>query len=312
MSTDLLKAWVRDFNGKDGIGVALYALTEGSVEPLKLDVEASVQEVLAKQFLDSLAAIVLDPDANVLELSSADDRKNAIYRYDLELPEALTVLTKVVETDGLPVFKFGEQSQLSDIRVILVELGNEEQQVVLYKLMPSVNIFRPASQLFLFKSNQRLQRIEDEFLRLSPNFQLFQIGSDLYVLDLKVLERKFGFRDIIIRRAETGLNAIGELDVVDSLDHLAKLLNEDIAFARKLTRIASDSPIIKQRISQESILAFCREFPEIKKRKLVNSNGRLELTTKVSMNLFLQLMMDDLLTSELTKSHYAALAKDPL
>ncbi|HCD8930580.1 TPA: DUF4868 domain-containing protein, partial [Enterobacter hormaechei] len=103
--------------------------------------------------------IIDDGDLSVLPLSSADERNNVIYQYDIGWPDELTSMQNMLGQPGEAVFDFKTQ-QIEDIRVLLVCIGNADQQIVLYKTMAPVNIFSRTG-FFLKKSATRLEEIKD-------------------------------------------------------------------------------------------------------------------------------------------------------
>lgn len=189
MIADELKAALQDYyNDQANIGVCLYALMKDaeSPGPFKLDIEAEAEAGLKTLFLQSLRDEVSSKEElSVLDLSSADERVNAIYVYDLDIPEELTALETVIAQDNLPVLDLNEAS-LSSIRALLIEIGNDARQLVLYKTMAPVNIFGRSS-FFLRKHESRLERLDDEFLRVSAGFQMMRINGNLLVLNLEAL-----------------------------------------------------------------------------------------------------------------------------
>lgn len=299
------------YDDADGLGVTIYAILKGedNLEPLKLDVDADSLPSLKKLFLDSLRDNISNKDdLSVLNLSSSDERSNAIYVYDLDIPDELAAMDVVTQSDNIPLFDFRD-SQLSNVKALLIEIGNNASQVVLYKSMAPVNIFGRSSY-FLGKRDHRLERIEEDFMRISAGFQLVKIAGNLLVIDLVSIEKSFGFHDVIKREAEAGVTAIEELSLLEDASLLTEMIDE-VKYARKLTKVAKASPVIKASIDNQKIISFCRSFPELKGRIRFNEAGdKIRLDTKVSKDLFIKLMMDDFLTSELTNYHYTSLAKD--
>lgn len=312
MIADQLKAALQEYyNDQANIGVCVYALMKDAERPgpFKLDIEADAEAGLKTLFLQSLRdEISSKEELSVLDLSSADERVNAIYVYDLDIPEELTALETVIAQDDLPVLDLNEAS-LSSIRALLIEIGNDARQLVLYKTMAPVNIFGRSS-FFLRKHESRLERLGDEFLRVSAGFQMMRINGNLLVLNLEALEHNFGFHDVIKREAALGIDAIVSAELVDNPDVLRELV-ADVKYARRLTKIAKASPVLKAGISGGSIVQFCKTFPRLVGRIRFNDeNNKVVLDTKVSQDLFIKVLMDDFLTSELTKYHYASVAKD--
>lgn len=312
MTVDELKAALQAYyNDQANIGVCVYALMKDANNPgpFKLDIEADAQAGLKALFLQSLRdEISSKEELSVLALSSADERVNVIYVYDLDIPEELTSLEAVIAQDDLPMLDLNEKS-LSSIKALLIEMGNDIGQLVLYKTMAPVNIFGRSS-FFLRKHESRLERLNDEFLRVSAGFQMLRINDALLVLNLEALEHNFGFHDVIKKEAALGIDAIVSAELVTNPDVLRELV-DDVKYARRLTKIVKASPVLKAGISGESIVQFCQTFPHLVGRVRFNEEGnKVILDTKVSKDLFIKVLMDDFLTSELTKFHYASVAKD--
>jgi len=294
---------------KDEIGVSVYAILKEESKPRKLDIQQKDLPALKKMFLDQLDDhIVKDNDLAVLKLSSSDERKKVLYEYDIEIPTELMTLDEIKKNDGYELFDFNK-NKIDDVTALLIEVGNNESQLVLYKTMARVNIYGRSS-FFLKKSNKRFEKIDDEFFRISSNFQLISVAGSLVVVDLNTIEKFFGFHEVIKKEAELGIKEIKAISLLENPETLEELV-DDIPFARKLTKIAKSSPVLKAKISNEKIIDFCKNFPSLKGKIRFNSDeSKIQLDTKVSKDLFVKILMDDFLTSELTNYHYTSLAKD--
>lgn len=314
MKLDELKSALQFYyDNIENVGVTVYAILKGDNQssPVKIDIEGIALKGLKELFIESLREnISTKNELCLLELSSADERVNAIYIYDLEIPEELSLLEAVVKTDELPILDLNDKS-LSSIKALLIEIGNNEKQIVLYKTMASVNIFGRSS-FCLIKAKSRLEKLNDEFLRVSSGFQMIRIGGDLIVMDLSTLEKSFGFHDVIKREAALGCTAIKDAGLVLNPEVLTELI-DDVRYARKLTKIAKASPVLKAGIPGASIITFCQTFPKLIGKIRFNEDGdKIILDTKVSKSLFIELLMDNFLTSELTRFHYESIAKDTI
>lgn len=312
MNAEELKASLEQYYAEyDNIDVTVYAILKDSErsQPVKLDIESDALEGLKSLFMQSLRETISDKDdLTVLNLSSSDERLDAIYVYDLELPTELTTLETVITQNDLPLLDLNDQS-LSSIKALLIEIGNNVGQIVLYKTMAPVNIFGRAS-FFLKKSASRLEQLHDEFLRVSAGFQMLRINGTLMVISLESLERSFGFHDVIKREAAMGIAAIESAELVSNPDVLRELI-DDVKYARRLTKISKSSPVLKAGVSSENIIRFCQTFPNlVGKIRFNEAQNKVLLDTKVSRDLFIKLLMDDFLTSELTSFHYTSVAKD--
>ena len=312
MNAEELKAALQPFYDHfDEIGVSVYAVLKDSEDsaPKKLDIEAEAAQGLKALFIGSLKECITDrEELSVLNLSTSDERLDAIYVYDIELPEELTSMEGVTAADSFPLLNLAD-SELSRIKALLIEIGNNVGQVVLYKTMAPVNIFGRAS-LFLKKSQHRLEQINDEFLRVTAGFQLMRINGELLVIDLGAIEKSFGFHEVIKREATMGINSIESMQLIENPAVLHELV-DDIKYARRFTKVAKASPVIRAGVPNATIINFCKTFPSLAGKIRFNSaEDKIILDTKVSKYLFIKLLMDNYLTSDLTKFHYESVAKD--
>jgi DNA-binding GntR family transcriptional regulator len=127
---------------------------------------------------------------------------------------------------------------------------------------------------------------------------------------LNTIEKSFGFHDVIKREAMIGLEAIREMSIVSNIGTLEELI-DNVGFARRLTKIARNSPVIRNNIPNANIISFSMNHPAVRNKMRYTPDGsQFALDTKVSKDLFIKLLNDDFLTSELTSLYYDSLAKD--
>ena len=125
-----------------------------------------------------------------------------------------------------------------------------------------------------------MEKIEDEFLRISAGFQLLRIDRQLLVIDLAAIEKSFGFHEVIKREAALGVTAVETMQLVQNPEVLHELL-EDVKYARRLTKVAKASPVIKKGIPNESIIRFCKGFPKLAgKIRFNEAEDKIVLDTK--------------------------------
>lgn len=288
--------------------IIIYACFEEQA-PKKLDIRAEDLPPIRELFVNSVNnAIITQEEFTVIPLSTADERGSCFYEYDLDLPEELQFLGSVIGNDEIEKFNL-DNDVFTKINALVIVLADSNNEISLYKKLFPVEVVGRAGYM-LWKSNQRLERFKEQLLRISPSFQVLQVEKSTIILDLKTIEKSFGFHDIIKREATIGLKAINNLGIVSNIDTLEELI-DDVSFARKLTKIARNSPVIQRCIPNVSIIAFSRTHPAIKNKIRYTPDGtQFALDTKVSKNLFVKLLNDDFLTSELTQLYYDSLAKD--
>lgn len=306
MVAELFKNKITELcNNADKMGIIVYAITKSQNNVLRLDIQDKYSNDLKNFYIEHIKNIA-DDELEVLRLSACDDRKNVIYLYDLnDVPEDF----KVLQENMKECSKFSLDNSFSNIKALLIQIGNESFRATLYKILRPISIFSGARHLFFIKSKTQLSRIEDEFLRFDSNFQIIQVQDDLYIKDIKILEN-MGFYEILKKEAQKGLQSIINMEILDNVEPLEELL-DDVKYARKLTNITQHSPVLKAKVTNDKIINFCNSHPTLKgKIKFNEDKSKIILDTKVSKDLFIKVLMDNFLTSQLTNYQYESKAKD--
>ncbi|MCO4208084.1 DUF4868 domain-containing protein [Aeromonas hydrophila] len=277
-----------------------------------VDINESDHDELEKIFIKSVTdTLLLNDDLTLISLSSADDRRNAIYHYDLaDVPISLTYLKEIINNDKIDSFKLSDDD-LSTLEGILILIGNQDSQLALYKHQYPVTLMKPDCGFSLMKpkGNNRFKKLDTDILKISSKFEFIQYNNEYYIFDIRALERFFGFHDAVKNIALKGVENIKNTNIVmDGNVFNARL--DDISFARKLVKSANKSPVLNV-IPNSQIINFTQSHPALKGRFKYSKDGlQINLKTKKSQDLFLKLLNDDFLQSELTKKYYDSIAKD--
>ncbi|MDL0431300.1 DUF4868 domain-containing protein [Marinobacter sp. TBZ242] len=126
-----------------------------------------------------------------------------------------------------------------------------------------------------------------------------------------MMGRNMHFHEAVKNVATQGLENIIETGLVENHEVFKDRIDE-ISFARKLVKAASKSPVLGQ-IPNEQVISFTNNHPALKgKFKYSYDGSQINLGTKKSQDLFLKLINDDFLQSELTKLYYESVAKDSI
>jgi hypothetical protein len=275
------------------------------------DIAPDAAEELKTMIFDYLnEKFILNEELHFTNLTNADERKNTAFFYDLaEKPDGLKALDLVVQDDAKPEFSFSDDD-LTRIKGFVITIGSEENHIALYKRHYHLNTLRAARTFGMFKSDHRFVKMDEDIIKLSKTIDFLQIGDELVVANLKALEDGFGYEAVIRGQAAANIQAIGALGLLEDIVALSDMAN-DLKQAKKIMKIKSDSPVMQ--LPVETVIQFVRTYrPIMRKFRLSDDGTKLKLDTAVSKKLFLSLMNDDLLTSELTKLYYAGLAKDKM
>ena len=251
-----------------------------------------------------------DDSLEILKLSSADERKNGLYYYDLdELPDELKFMKKVWENPNFEKFNFQDDS-LDEIEAFIIVIGNAENKMVLYKQQYPISLLRRDKYMFTpILHENRLKKVQQDILRVDFNFQFCYVKGVFYISDIDRMEKICSFHNVIVNEAKKSIKLILEADILDNVEVLEDEL-DNVTFARKLTRIYKDSKVLGK-ISKEVIVEFTKKHSYFKKNPLKSTDeNKFILDTKKSKETFIKLMNDDFLKSELTNYEYESLAKN--
>ena len=246
----------------------------------------------------------------VLKLSSADERKNALYYYDLdELPEEMEMMKKVLSNSNeLEIFSFTEDS-LDEIVALITVIGNDEHRIVLYKQQYPISLLkRDKYMLTPVPHLNRLKKVESDILRIDFNFQFCLLENVIYVSDIDKMEKICSFHTLITNEARKSIEKISLVDILENVEVLEDEL-ENVTFARKLTRVYKDSKVLGK-VPNKTIVEFTKKHSYFQKNPIKSNGEKFVLDTKKSKEAFIKLMNDDFLKSELTNYEYESLAKN--
>ena len=269
-------------------------------------------------FTDNIRSRILEnDDLQFCQLSTDDERANAIYHYDYETyPDELGVFKDfniVTAISTIPKFNF-TQDDLGMLFGYIIYIGTMQNGIVLFKKhFPISLIKRDSFLLGAVKDKRRFEKVSGEdIIRMNGSMHLLKVNDQIYVMDVKMLERNMGFTELIQKAAEQTLASIEELGILEDIEVLKDSVAET-SFARKLSKVKRTSPIFKLGISKETIIQFTKTTAELAGKFKYSEDGlTIRLDTKKSKDAFLKLMNDAFLRSELTKQYYEASAKDQL
>jgi len=320
MTIEEIKSVIQDvFSGKYTSQI-YFVLKQNDVFSLKLaDIEStSTEPEIRLMFSEHIKSAVLNNDElSLCALSTADDRANALFRYDYEeYPEELGLFKSFeIKTAVGKIEKFDfTKDSLSSLHGYIVYLGSMEKGIVLYKKHYPISLIKRDSFLLgAKKADKRFEKLPGEdIIRLNSCFQLIKVADDVYVSDLTVLERNLGFNDLMLKAAEDTITSIDSLKLLDDIQVL-KDSAEDVAFARKLSKVKKSSPIFQLNIPKKEIIEFSKNAPGLAGIFKYDEDGSsIRLDTKKSKDAFIKLLNDSYLRSELTKQYYEARAKDSI
>nr|WP_319401753.1 anti-phage protein KwaB [uncultured Carboxylicivirga sp.] len=315
MNLEELREKIETIVRMDAIGLNVFFLlktAEGNILK-RANLIEDVKNSLIEAYKDSLNYMVSDDELALINLSAADDRKSAIYRYDLEQePGVFSFFNTISNRDEehpIPYFSFNDD-KLTQLEGYFVSIGDFENNILVYRKQMPINLFKQGKIYIVKGHDTQFERIDKEFLRIDAKLDVLKIDETIIVNNISILERHYEFKDIIEHEANASLENIEGLDILENIEVLQERV-DDIAFARKLSKISTSSPVFN--LPSEHIMEFVRTHQTLGSAfKYSEDQNRIMLDTKKSQNFFLRLMNDDFLHSQLTDFDYMTPAKDRL
>lgn len=275
----------------------------------KAEIEQTAQtEILQKAIALLQKEIIDNEDLSFMSLSEADERKNVLYEYDLDSPiTGLMSLQTVLSNDDINDFQ--KKHPFSEIKAIVIVISNSGHQLAIYQKSHPINVLKKDRLAFLKGSSNRLDRLSDDILLMPNALDFLQIDDTLLIKNLKLLESSFGYFEAVEKSAASSIADIAARNIVEDTAPLQKWL-KDKTLARKIAKLATNSPVLQKRIPLTTIVSFTKEHPSLKHIFKYSDDDKIILKSKKTINFFIKLLNDDYLTSELTSLHYESLAKD--
>lgn len=307
---ELMQALAYYMDEERALAAVLYfVLIEGQQRVIKrVDLDGVAQQSLATRYLGSIREnLVQNEELQLMPLSEADQRQNAIYRYDLEQPiESLEVMRTVLQNNIREEFRFDRDS-LANLEGFIIVVGDEAHRVVLYKKNYTVNILQRDRFLLIPVSNTRFVSAKQDAIMLDKKFDFMLLENELFVIKLTTLERSFGYETAIMGQAQQTIAVIQDIALLTDMQPLLDLAKE-LTNAKKLVKVRN-SPVLQ--VPTANVINFIRNHPKLSGRIHFNADeSQISLDTGVSKRLFLKLLNDDYLFSQLTELQYDTIAKD--
>lgn len=300
-------------SAEEPISLSLYFIIEtANGNELKLaDIEPAVTSTLLLQFKNYINSKLINNETLFFaNLTEAEDRKNSAYYYDLEeKPVSLNFMNTVLQNEEQTKFNFNNYN-LNTIKAFVILIGNQNHKITLYKKHYPINYLHRDSVLRIFPAATRFEKMDENILSINESFEFMQIENDLIILSTKVLEKHFGFEQIIRNAALANLDVIENSLLLEDIT-LLNTLSADLKYAKKIVRIKRGTPVLA--LPTSTVMTFIQQHPILKKKIRLNAdNTKVSLDTKVSQELFIKLLNDDFLKSELTMLLYDSQNKDSM
>jgi hypothetical protein len=283
----------------DGFSIKRVSFDDDLTQQLKEYMENSIK-----------SSNVYGEDTTLMKLSECDARRDLICKLDMEIGGELNSFVELNDNHGEVYERFDLDNDLSKLCALVIDIGNSTSQMQIYNHIYPMEILGKKKFIFRLLDN-RLTKIDSPLLLINSSFQAIQVDGSIVITNMKFIEKHSGYHRIVKEKAMLSCVTLRSFGCIDNIECYEELLETDISFARKLSKISDSSPVIQKNVPHSDIIHFCKTYPSLMGKITFNADEtKIVLTTKVSKDLILKVFLDDNLTSELTQAHYESHAKD--
>ena len=289
MSIDAIRTSTKAITADPVCGLeAFFVLKDasGQYSIKKADFTEDAQLELKNQFKEEINSRIADNDAiGLMKITAADSRSDVIFEYDI--PDAdqaieIKLMSQLAANTDFQKFSFSNDS-VDKIKAILMIVGTATKNMIIYKHVYPISLFKHTG---FFSVGERIESMNKPMIRIGSGFDFFT--ADAIIQSIK------------------NINLIHDITSFE-----ARILEK--TFARKLARVSTQSLILSQAIPHTAVIDFIENHPTLKTKLNCDSvNSKIILDTKISHEIFVELLRDAYLRSELTNANYHAIAKDSL
>ncbi|MDO7975797.1 anti-phage protein KwaB [Oceanotoga teriensis] len=290
--------------------VNLYFFLKSSKVLKRIDlIDNSLQSLAHNVCEDSLK--IFKDSQNIVNISSFENTKNAIFKYDLDYTDKLASFLDLIRNISLYEEDFFDikDDDFKDVGFYIFKFGSEKENFYSVRKSYAINVYGNDKRFIIFPDSNRFRKIDKNLFNVDTKVDFFMVDDELYFINLKILESYFGFDAIIKENAKKSMDKIKKLDILVEDAPLRKRIEEgDLTFSRKLSKINVDSPVFE--VKKREIIKFSKNNDFLKGEFDYDEEDKILLSTKKSQDLFVKLLNDNFVKSELTKVNYDAEGKE--
>lgn len=287
--------------------IVVYGLKE-NLTVLKLDIHRDHLAALLDMMKESIQERMVEKMYEVKSYRSADERQ-AYYDYDMDdETEEIRLMREIPGNDNIPTFSFDDNT-ISDLNSLILVITNGINTISLYKDISGVEKIYTRRRYVIKKSGRQFVRETEDMLSISSSFQMMRVAGVTVLTDLDILEKRNGFKNVLINQASRDAQRVNEKQIVSNFDYLKSALEGDLTLSKKLVKALNESPVLG--IDNDRIISFAQTNRRLKgKLGYTADNSQIHLTNKKQIQWFLKLLNDDFLRSQLSEEEYESGNKD--
>ncbi len=308
-NTNALKNNVKNLTEERNIGANVFVvikLANKKYQIEKLDIDNQYQDALLVQFKKLLIEKISDNiSLEVIKISQYEKKDHKII-YEFDLMDKPEYVKTIMAFNPFNVKTSFNISDINNIHGFVVVIGNDQNYLKIYQHRFNSNIIGRKTRMCITKYEDRFILLTNDVISLESRIDLLICGESVYIDNISMLEKNFGFHDLINKEAISLIeNKISTANLLDSLDKLKEFVGKSTAFARRLLRVIPISPILANNISlitiDEALKNYSNELHNNLKYK--KDKSKIIVKTKKEADFFVDVLEDKFPIPIISKLH---------
>lgn len=294
----------------------MFGFIAGNDNPYRISISDELESVLIDVIAEGIQSLLVDKEYEIVSFSTADERKDRYYLYDLEeIPERMMQMSYVIGNHNVESFDL-QQHDVTEINTLILTLSDGDGHTIsLFKLLSSVEKVVKSTKSVLARFGIGEDMLEEEkssMLRIGPRFQIVYTDDSYIFLDSSAAETTFDLHQVLNNEAARNIQVIADTHLLKDVVKLQQYTDK-LPFSRKLVGVMRNSKVIKNNIPKNQVLEFIANDVKLREQlKIEEVEGEryIDIRSIKSAKCFLDLLNDEFLYSKLTGQDYQAVDKD--
>lgn len=305
----------------------LFGFVAGDDNVYKINVSNELEGELIKLVASGVQSLLVDRDYDIVDFSSADERKDKYFLYDLNnIPERMAQMSVVIGNHNVRSFDL-QHNSIDEINTLIMLLSDGNGSAfTIYKVLSPVEKVVKSTKMILARIGIGEDFLTEEskpLLRIGPRFQIVFFDSEgnegegarrgnYIFLESSSVEGQFKLDNVLKNEAAQKLEIMEGTHLVKDLTKIRHYA-ETPTFCRKLVKVLRNSKVIRENISKERIFEFIsgdEELRSVLPVAEVDGERYLDINSQKSAQKLLDLLNDEFVYSSLTNQKYQSVYKD--
>ena len=272
-------------------------------DPRKIDDSENLKGKLRKDIRDYIISSYLSDETEYTASENIANNQNVYYIIS-QSNQYKPFEFLNLELENAPVF---DDREISNVKGVVFKFRRGDSVLWAYQHTYLVTVPKSANKYLLTRqAGNCYKELDKQVFPISKKVDILVIGEDIITNNIKMMENQFALDSFIRNEANSVMNTIVECDFLGDIAVLSKYVNGDkLSYSKKLMRI-KDSPVL--RMSSTKLMKKIQILPYYSDAIKIENN-KIQITTKKQVDIFIKMLNDDFVKSELTDTNYDAEVK---